>query len=954
METSSVRYSFLNNNTDIIQLFYLAYYGRPADPGGLDYWVNKYPDNKDFVVQAFVESQEFEDNYNTLSNSDLIAGLYQQLFGRIPDTTGMQFYVGLLDSGEAKFVDIVIRILDGILPASTDILAIDNRLAVANAITNILIDLGPEKAKEYQYGGENSADKFAIDDYFSIIDFDTTSKTEHITQTALNDLMVALGVLPDTEPPVFTSGTTVTILENSPTHTVVYDAQAMENHKKLEDQITYRLSGYDALSFVIDQDNGIVKFISSPNYEARNSYSIDVIATDASNNETSLTLTISVIDVDEYVPPPIVPPPIASNTAGYLIYDWDSSDNSLTIYGNDDDGVKTLTIMDSDGNIIQQQNFNAQVGSMVFHLQAAYEGIDTRFTQIPGFEGNEYNAYKTISPFTFILEDINGYKIENTFTIIINKALNLPLEVHVDDQADKNNHGPVNQDAGVSITSVNEREMILQASRDGASTLGQNSFARDIWIEQNEIFDENGDILGDHIYLQKQPLEFFSGSVDDKWVWTTPALGTTIIGQERNESTISFHSESLGSFRVDMQISELGQIGEIFFYNENDEIVGSISVFDYYGISVGATAPGISVLRGNEHSNYLDTYGGAYIGYGMGGNDIFTGNSGIVDKIIGNSWLDGGEGTDILNLRYDVLLNEVNQFVDINMEEVYEQLDENNKLTGGWYLSETIYSFEVTHVIGQDYFKNIEIIILSPMSDYFTGNSESNHVHGGRLNGYDEMDGRGGDDYLIGGGGADDISGGDGNDIIFGDSNDEIYPGVGQDAGFYGVDGDDNLEGGAGDDILITGGGDDYLSGFIGLDTFVLNTFGSKKTDTTFIVDFTADDVIQLADAFSTIPIQKVDDNIVDFNIPTLANFLNDPNNDGDTSDAITAPPNTNTLLMISNGINRVTLYNVFNDDDGDSQIYTNELYNRVTIVGTNDVDIVENALIYSNLYHFA
>ncbi|MCX7823047.1 MAG: right-handed parallel beta-helix repeat-containing protein, partial [Syntrophobacterales bacterium] len=66
-----------------IQQAYVAYYGRWADPGGLDYWAERLRrSNGDLrsLIDAFGNSQEFQSEYGHLSYSQLIDTLYRQMF----------------------------------------------------------------------------------------------------------------------------------------------------------------------------------------------------------------------------------------------------------------------------------------------------------------------------------------------------------------------------------------------------------------------------------------------------------------------------------------------------------------------------------------------------------------------------------------------------------------------------------------------------------------------------------------------------------------------------------------------------------------------------------------------------------------------------------------------------------------------------------------------------------
>ena len=95
---------------------YLAFYGRPADPEGLAFWAGKLEDeggNLDSIIDAFANSQEYDDRFGNLSISDLVANLFQQQFGRDPDAAGLDFYVSSLESGVRTLQAIAIDILLG-------------------------------------------------------------------------------------------------------------------------------------------------------------------------------------------------------------------------------------------------------------------------------------------------------------------------------------------------------------------------------------------------------------------------------------------------------------------------------------------------------------------------------------------------------------------------------------------------------------------------------------------------------------------------------------------------------------------------------------------------------------------------------------------------------------------------------------------------------------------------
>ena len=105
------------NEARIIQNAYLAYYGRPADPAGLDYWAGRLKaagGNLDEIIAAFGDSAEFTGRFGALGATELVNAIYQRLFKRDADPEGLAFYRGLLESGEKHLGSIALNIFNGV------------------------------------------------------------------------------------------------------------------------------------------------------------------------------------------------------------------------------------------------------------------------------------------------------------------------------------------------------------------------------------------------------------------------------------------------------------------------------------------------------------------------------------------------------------------------------------------------------------------------------------------------------------------------------------------------------------------------------------------------------------------------------------------------------------------------------------------------------------------------
>ena len=68
-------------NADKVQKSYIAYYGRPADPGGLTHWVGQLDTGITFdvMLQAFGTSVEATTLFGNKTNVDTVKTLFQQI-----------------------------------------------------------------------------------------------------------------------------------------------------------------------------------------------------------------------------------------------------------------------------------------------------------------------------------------------------------------------------------------------------------------------------------------------------------------------------------------------------------------------------------------------------------------------------------------------------------------------------------------------------------------------------------------------------------------------------------------------------------------------------------------------------------------------------------------------------------------------------------------------------------
>ena len=177
------------NYRDQVQIMYVAYYGRPGDAGGLDFWateLEKVNGKLSRIINSFGNSEEFQDRFGDLDNEELVNNSYLQLLGRDADSGGLKFYVNGLREGRFTLASIALNVANG--TQNLDEMIKANKLRAANAFTKACVEAGAA------YG------EFQIDDAkLWLAGVDSTSAS--IT-AALDSLPDLLEIFPEAMPPV--------------------------------------------------------------------------------------------------------------------------------------------------------------------------------------------------------------------------------------------------------------------------------------------------------------------------------------------------------------------------------------------------------------------------------------------------------------------------------------------------------------------------------------------------------------------------------------------------------------------------------------------------------------------------------------------------------------------------------------------------------------------------------
>lgn len=122
-----------------IQALYVAYFNRPADFAGLNYWetvVEAAAGSTAAVSAQFAASAEFKAEYGTKSNAQVINQVYMNLFGRAAEPDGLFYWTSGIAAGNFT-VDQAVTVIAK-AAGGADKIAYDSKLAVATAFTAAL------------------------------------------------------------------------------------------------------------------------------------------------------------------------------------------------------------------------------------------------------------------------------------------------------------------------------------------------------------------------------------------------------------------------------------------------------------------------------------------------------------------------------------------------------------------------------------------------------------------------------------------------------------------------------------------------------------------------------------------------------------------------------------------------------------------------------------------------
>ena len=231
----------------------------------------------------------------------------------------------------------------------------------------------------------------------------TLTSTDGSGATATQALTVTVTDANDS--PVFSAATaTGSVAENAATSTQIFDANSTD--EDTGDTLTYSLTGTDANLVDIDASTGVVTLKGSADFEAKTSYSFNVVASDGTSTATQ-AVTVSVTNVNEA-------PTVTSSTAGSVAENAATSSVIYTAAASDVDVSDTISysVSGTDSSLL---NIDTSTGEVTLKTSADYETKSTYSFDVVATDAAGLTDAETV---TVSVSDINDAPTASALTSV--------------------------------------------------------------------------------------------------------------------------------------------------------------------------------------------------------------------------------------------------------------------------------------------------------------------------------------------------------------------------------------------------------------------------------------------------------------------------------------------------------------------------------------------------------
>ncbi|MCA1854381.1 DUF4214 domain-containing protein [Massilia oculi] len=139
--------------TNDLQSLYIAYFNRPGDTSGMAFWEAALASGRATLADvraAFATADEYKAEYANKTNAQVISQVYMNLFGRLPDLAGLEFWTTKMAEGVVTIDQVVAQVAAG--AQNQDKIAFESKTQAAVAFTAALDDIKEVLAYETAAG----------------------------------------------------------------------------------------------------------------------------------------------------------------------------------------------------------------------------------------------------------------------------------------------------------------------------------------------------------------------------------------------------------------------------------------------------------------------------------------------------------------------------------------------------------------------------------------------------------------------------------------------------------------------------------------------------------------------------------------------------------------------------------------------------------------------------------
>ncbi len=291
-----------NATSTQLQELYVAYFGRAADPTGIDYWKEKGITTAAFAADMYA-APEFKSVYGSLTTEAQVNQIYKNLFDRAADVTGLTYWTKEINLGNLQLAEIAVHLIwaaQNNAGSSDDKTALTNRTEAAAAYT-AEVRLTTEGILAYTplNDGKGSADFSAGDNiaaakaYLAGIDKDTAYTAAGIT-TSVNSIKTN-GVPADTS----TTNIALTTSTDFKTLTSSNDTINASGATLGSDDVITDLGGTDTLKISVSPSAAASTILNSTGVE--NIQVTNTTATSGASQTYTFTSATGVTSVSSYL-----------------------------------------------------------------------------------------------------------------------------------------------------------------------------------------------------------------------------------------------------------------------------------------------------------------------------------------------------------------------------------------------------------------------------------------------------------------------------------------------------------------------------------------------------------------------------------------------------------------------------------------------------------------------------